>query len=117
MYCRCMARPPADPDVFSAIAHPRRREILSLLASGDRVVADLVAAVGVSQPTVSEHLAALKSIGLVRSSKRGRERLYRLDTTPLRDVTDWISMLEGFWDERIRRLGQLLERIDGEGDQ
>lgn len=112
-----MARPPAVLDTFSAIGHPRRREILSLLAAEDKVVSELVDAVGVSQPAVSEHLAALRSVGLVKCSKRGRERLYRLDTAPLRDVADWISTLEAFWDERFARLGQLLETIDGESRQ
>lgn len=63
------------------------------------------------RPTVSEHLAALRSVGLVTSSKRGRERVYRLDTAPLRDVTDWVSTLEAFWDERFDRLGRLLQTI------
>lgn len=90
---------------------------MGLLATDDRVVSELVAAVGVSQPAVSEHLAALRSVGLVTSSKRGRERVYRLDTTPLRDVTEWISTLETFWDERFERLGRLLETIDEESAQ
>ncbi|WP_120002775.1 ArsR/SmtB family transcription factor [Nesterenkonia muleiensis] len=112
-----MVRPPAVLDTFSAIGHPRRRAIMSLLATEDKVVSDLVAAVGVSQSAVSEHLAALRSVGLVTYRKRGRERLYRLDTAPLRDVTDWISTLEAFWDERFDRLGRLLETIDEENGQ
>lgn len=104
-------------DVFSAIGHSRRRKIMSLLSSEDRVVSDLVNALGVSQPTVSEHLATLKTAGLVDSSKRGRERLYHLDTRPLRDVTDWIATLDEFWTERINRLGHILETIDKENRQ
>lgn len=104
-------------DVFSAIGHPRRREIMRLLASEDRVVSDLVNALGVSQSTVSEHLAALKAVGLVGSSKRGRERLHHLDAGPLRDVTDWIAALDEFWTERIDRLGHVLESIHEENVQ
>lgn len=112
-----MVRPPAVLDTFSAIAHPRRRAIMGLLATEDRVVSDLVTAVGASQPAVSEHLAALRSAGLVTSRKRGRERLYRLDTAPLRDVTDWVATLEEFWDGRFARLERLLETIDEEDQQ
>lgn len=87
---------------------------MSALASEGKVVSELVEAVGVSQPTVSEHLAALRSVGLVSCSKRGRERLYRLNTAPLRDITEWIATLEVFWDERFERLGRTLAAIDEE---
>lgn len=109
-----MARPPAVLDVFSAIGHPRRRAIMSALAGEGKVVSEVVEAVGVSQPTVSEHLAALRSVGLVTCTKRGRERLYRLDPAPLQDVTEWIAGLEVFWDERIDRLGRTLAAISKE---
>ena len=90
---------------------------MTALAGEGRKVSELVDAVGVSQPTVSEHLAALRSVGLVTCTKRGRERMYRLDTRPLRDITEWISTLEVFWDERIERLGQTLASIDTEEEQ
>lgn len=113
-----MGRPPAAVlDVFSVIGHPRRREILGLLATEDRGVSALVAELGVAQATVSEHLALLRSVGLVESRKRGRERVYRLDPQPLHDVTDWIAQLETFWDSRIDRLGRLLESIESESEQ
>lgn len=107
-----MPRPPATVDVFSAIGHPRRRELVGALAGGDKRVSDLVATLGLAQSTVSEHLGILRSAGLVGSRKHGRERLYRLDPAPLRDVTDWISRLENFWGERHERLALLLETID-----
>lgn len=117
MYDEGVTRPPAVLDVFSAIGHPRRRAIMSALAGEARVVSELVDAVGVSQPTVSEHLAQLRSVGLVSCTKRGRERLYRLETAPLRDITDWISTLEAFWDERFERLGRTLAAMEEENEQ
>lgn len=84
---------------------------MSALASEDKVVSELVEKVGASQPTVSEHLAQLRSVGLVTCTKRGRERVYHLDTTPLRDIRDWMSTLEVFWDERIERLGKTLQMM------
>lgn len=112
MYRSGMARPPAVADVFSAIGHPRRRDLVSVLAEGDKRVSDLVSELGVAQSTVSEHLGVLRSAGLVESRKDGRERVYSFDPAPLRDVTDWISRLESFWGERHRRLSLLLETID-----
>lgn len=87
------------------------------LAGEGRAVSELVDAVGVSQPTVSEHLAQLRQVGLVTCTKRGRERVYRLDTAPLQDITAWIATLEAFWDERFERLGRTLAAIDKEEDQ
>ena len=90
---------------------------MSALSGQDKAVSELVNAVGVSQPTVSEHLAVLRTAGLVKCTKRGRERLYRLDAEPLRDITDWIATLEAFWDERFERLGEALVQIDKEAEQ
>ncbi|WP_193084322.1 ArsR/SmtB family transcription factor [Brevibacterium aurantiacum] len=111
-----MTRPPAVLDVFSVIGHPRRRAIMNALAGEGRVVSELVDEVGVSQPTVSEHLAQLRQVGLVTCTKSGRERLYRLDTAPLQDITEWIATLEAFWDERFERLGRTLAAMDKERD-
>lgn len=90
---------------------------MSALAGEGLVVSELVDTVGVSQPTVSEHLAQLRSVGLVTCSKRGRERLYQLDTAPLQDITGWISTLEAFWDDRIERLGRTLATMEEENNQ
>lgn len=109
-----MARPPAVIDVFSAIGHPRRRELVSVLADGDKPVSELVNALGVAQSTVSEHLGILRDVGLVESERSGREHIYRFDPTPLRDVTEWMNELKVFWDDRFQRLAVLLETLDKE---
>lgn len=90
---------------------------MGALVGGGKVVSELVEAVGVSQPTVSEHLAQLRQVGLVTCTKQGRERLYRLDPGPLRSVSEWISSLEEFWDDRFERLGRTLEAIDKDADR
>lgn len=90
---------------------------MSALTGEAKGVSQLVDAVGVSQPTVSEHLATLRAAGLVTCSKRGRERLYRLETEPLRDITEWIATLESFWDERFERLGRTLATLEEETEQ
>ncbi|WP_404370568.1 ArsR/SmtB family transcription factor [Kytococcus sedentarius] len=112
-----MSRPPAVTDVFSAIGHPRRRDLVSALADGDKRVSELVATLGVAQSTVSEHLGILRSAGLVDSTKQGREQIYSFDPAPLRDVIDWFTRLEVFWGERHQRLAILLDTIDQKEDQ
>ena len=77
---------PAINDVFGAIAHPVRRGIVAALATGDKPVHELAAAVPVSRPAVSQHLAILRAVGLVTEERRGRERRYRLHPEPLDEV-------------------------------
>ena len=112
MYRRGMTRPPAVVDVFSAIGHPRRRDLVDALARKDQRVSELVDELGLAQSTVSEHLGVLRSVGLVDSMKHGREQIYSLNPVPLREVSVWVSRLKVFWAERHQRLAILLEAID-----
>ena len=65
-----MARAATTTDAFNAVAEPRRRQILDLLAGGERPVNDLVALLGLAQPLVSKHLRVLREVGLVRGARR-----------------------------------------------
>lgn len=84
--------------VFKAIAHPARREILSLLALSDRSVKELTAEFDMSQPAVSQHLKELKEAHLVTSEKLGLEQRYRLTPAPLKLVLDWTGQYRRFLD-------------------
>lgn len=75
--------------VFKAIAHPTRRDILSLLAVSTRSVKELTAEFEMSQPAISQHLKELREADLVASKKVGLERHYRLNPRPLRHVVEW----------------------------
>ncbi len=86
-----MARAAATTDAFHAVAEPRRRQILDLLAAGERPVNDLVELLGLTQPQVSQHLRVLREVGLVHVRDAGRQRLYRLDPTPLKAIHDWLG--------------------------
>jgi len=86
-----MARAATTTDAFNAVAEPRRRQILDLLAAGERPVNDLVELLGLTQPQVSRHLRVLREVGLVRVRDAGRQRLYRLDPEPLKAIHDWLS--------------------------
>ncbi|HEX4403018.1 MAG TPA: metalloregulator ArsR/SmtB family transcription factor [Galbitalea sp.] len=83
----------ASPDIFAVLGDPRRRRILELLAAGDRSVGALTAELGIAQPSVTQHLAALRDVGLVTFVKRGTSSIYTLAREPLVEVTGWIAGL------------------------
>lgn len=108
-----MARAATTTDAFNAVAEPRRRDILDVLAVGERSVSDLVAVLPVSQPQVSKHLSVLKEVGLVRSRTAGRQRLYRLEPLALKPIHDWLRDYERLWNERLDRLDGYIHEIQG----
>ena len=113
-----MARAATTTDAFNAVAEPRRREILDLLAGGERPVNDLVSLLGITQPQVSKHLRVLREVGAVEVRDVGRQRLYRLNGQALKPIYDWVSSYERTWSERFDRLDVVLEEINPkeEGD-
>ena len=105
-----MARSPTTADAFNAVAEPRRRQILDLLARGERPVNDVVAMVGLTQPQVSKHLRVLRAVGLVVVRGSGRQRLYRLDAERLKPIHDWVRTFEPLWDHQLDRIKERAER-------
>jgi DNA-binding transcriptional ArsR family regulator len=110
-----MARAATTTDAFNAVAEPRRRRILDVLAGGERPVNDLVRLLGISQPQVSKHLRVLREVGAVEVREEGRQRLYRLNGHALKPIHDWVKNYERSWSERFERLDGLLEELK-EGD-
>lgn len=114
-----MARAATNTDAFNAVAEPRRRQILDVLAAGELSVNDLVARLGLAQPLVSKHLRVLKEVGLVEVRDQGRQRMYRLNGHPLKPIHDWVSSYEWSWSQRFHRLDVVLEELkdrDTQGD-
>jgi DNA-binding transcriptional ArsR family regulator len=105
-----MARGLTTSDVFSAIAEPRRREIIGVLAGGERPVGELVRALRLPQPAVSKHLGVLREVGVVAVTRRGRERIYRLEAEGLKTVHDWVKVYERFWAHQVDRIKERAER-------
>jgi len=109
-----MARSPTTFDAFNAVAEPRRRQILDLLAGGERAVNDVVAALGLKQPQVSKHLRVLREVGLVSVREAGQQRLYKLNAERLRPIHDWVKGFERFWQESLDRLDEYLKELQKE---
>ncbi len=109
-----MARSPTTADAFNAIAEPRRREIIALLARGERTVNDIAGALDLTQPQTSKHLAVLKAVGLVRVRGAGRQRIYALNAVALKPVHDWLTTFARLWDERLDRLDDYLNELQSQ---
>jgi DNA-binding transcriptional ArsR family regulator len=106
-----VARAATTTDAFNAVAEPRRREILDVLAGGEASVGELVERLGLSQPQVSKHLRVLREVGAVEVRDAGRQRLYRLNGPALRPIHDWVKGFERTWTERFERLDDVLEDL------
>jgi DNA-binding transcriptional ArsR family regulator len=106
-----MARAATTTDAFNAVAEPRRRQILDLLAEGERPVNDLVRLIGLPQPQVSKHLRVLREVGVVDVRDAGRQRLYRLNGPALKPIHDWVSGYERLWSDRFAQLDVVLEEL------
>jgi DNA-binding transcriptional ArsR family regulator len=106
-----MARAATTVDAFSAVAEPRRREILDLLGRGERSVSDLVGRTRLSQPQVSKHLRVLRTVGLVEAREHGRQRIYRLNGPSLKPIHDWVRAYERTWNERFDRMEDVVEEL------
>ncbi len=94
-----MARLATTTDVFNAVAEPRRREILSLLARGECSVNGVADSIRLKQPQASKHLRVLNEVGLVSVRGSGQQRLYKLNGERLKPIHEWIVSFERCWNE------------------
>jgi DNA-binding transcriptional ArsR family regulator len=109
MYYSFVPRASTTSDAFNAVAEPRRREILVLLASREWPVGDIVVALRLGQPSVSKHLRVLRQTGLVRTRRNGRQILYRTDPQAIRPLYEWTKTFERFWRRQLERVKERAE--------
>ncbi len=100
----------ADADIFTALAHPVRRDILDRLVVGEESVTRLAEPFEMTRPAISQHLRILKDVGLVTEQRQGREHYYRLQPQRLSEVRDWLQKYDHFWRGHLSDLGAYLER-------
>jgi DNA-binding transcriptional ArsR family regulator len=106
-----MTRIAHPTDVFSAIAEPRRREVILVLSDGQEyAVNEIVLRMKMAQPAVSKHLGALRKAGVVTVVKRGQHRMYRLNTEGLKPVRDWMKVFERYWTLQVDQIKQRAEK-------
>ncbi|MGA8036713.1 MAG: metalloregulator ArsR/SmtB family transcription factor [Candidatus Acidiferrales bacterium] len=104
-----MARAATTSDAFNAVAEPRRRDILNLLAAHERPVGEIVVALGLEQPSVSKHLKVLRDVGLVTSRREGKQMFYRTNAEALRPLHDWTKTFEEMWKHQLARVKERAE--------
>ncbi len=105
-----MARAATTSDAFNAVAEPRRREILSFLVARERAVGDIVARLGLEQPSVSKHLRVLRDVGLVHVRRDGRRMLYQTNAEAIKPVHEWSSKFEQYWAHQLSGIKERAER-------
>ena len=97
--------------VFHALADPTRRTVFERLCRQEMSVAEITAGFTVSQPAISQHLAALRRAGLVSERREGRRAYYRSDPAGLGPLADWMERYRQFWPERLQKLKRVLKEI------
>ena len=99
-----MPRACTTSDPFNAIAEPRRRHILELIAGEERSVTEIADALELNQPSVSKHLQVLRDVGLVHVRRDGRNTMYRTNADALRTIYEWTGMFAQYWRGQLRRI-------------
>ena len=99
-----MPRASTTSDAFNAIAEPRRRDILNFLALQERPVGEIVATLGLEQPSVSKHLRVLRDVGLVHVRRDGRRMLYQTNAEAIRPLHEWTKTFERLWQHQLQRI-------------
>lgn len=105
-----MSRAATNTDAFNAVAEPRRRAILSYLATEERPVGEIVESLGFEQPSVSKHLRVLHEVGLVHSRRDGRRILYRTNAEAIRPLHEWAGTFERYWTHQLARIKERAEQ-------
>ena len=112
-----VARAATTADAFNAVAEPRRRQTLDVLAGGERPVNDLVAALGLAQPQVSKHLRVLREVGAVDVRDEGRQRLDRVNGHALSPSTTGCRPTSRLWSERFEAARRRARRPQRAGER
>ena len=99
-----MPRASTTSDPFNAVAEPRRRHILELIADEERSVGEIADALALEQPSASKHLQVLLNVGLVTVRREGRRTLYRTNAETLRTIHDWSGLFARHWRGQLRRI-------------
>ena len=99
---------------FAALSDPTRRGILERLGRGRATISELAEPFGISLTGLKKHVQVLEEAGLVRTEKVGRTRWCTLGPQDLTDVQSWVAGYRLMLEERLDRLGELLEDTKGQ---
>jgi DNA-binding transcriptional ArsR family regulator len=105
-----MGRLETRDSLFLVIAHPVRRAMLEELRDRDTPATRLARGFRLTPSALSQHLKALKDAGLVSERRQGRQRIYSLTPTPLREISEWVDAFSAYWPVKLEALGEHLRR-------
>jgi DNA-binding transcriptional ArsR family regulator len=97
-------------EVFEAIAQPKRREILRLLAADELSAGEVAARFAVTQPAISQHLKVLKETGLISERREGTRRLFRVRPEGLADLNSFLADVLPAGLQRLKEAAEEEER-------
>ncbi|MGI9436536.1 MAG: ArsR/SmtB family transcription factor [Geminicoccaceae bacterium] len=98
---------------FRALADPSRRMILMHLSDKDMTIGEVASQFDMTRAAIKKHLTILKEGKLISVRARGRERINRLEPAGLKPVSDWVGYFSQFWDDRLTRLQDAIDRNEG----
>jgi DNA-binding transcriptional ArsR family regulator len=101
-----------EAQVFQVLADPTRRAVFEKLCRREMSVAEITAGFAVSQPAISQHLAALRRVGLVRERREGRRAYYQSEPRGLEPLAAWVQRYRQFWPERLQKLRRVLKEVE-----
>ena len=96
-------------DGFTALADPTRREIVDMLAGGEKDAGTIASYFPVTKPAISRHLAVLREVGMVTVRSDGQRRIYSIRAEGLHDVDRWLSRYRSFWSDRLDDLEEAMK--------
>lgn len=102
----------SESDIFRALADPTRRAVFERLLAGEKNATELRDGLAISQPAVSQHIAVLRSAGLISEARAGRHTNYSVNPDGLEPLFDWLARYRVFWPQRVERLKTLLKEMD-----
>jgi DNA-binding transcriptional ArsR family regulator len=101
---------PDPQSTFRALSDPTRRNILGILAKGDKTIGEVAQHFDITRPAIKKHLAILEDGDLIDVIPRGRERINHLKKDGFLPVIDWLSVFDAFWDDRLTALKSAIEK-------
>jgi DNA-binding transcriptional ArsR family regulator len=104
----------AKHDVFQAIADPTRRKVMRLLADKELPISEICSHFTISRTAITKHLHILSEAELISGKKIGREKIYSLHPEPLKELREWLSYYERFWNNKLSMLKYYVEETEDE---
>ena len=102
-------------DTFTAIAEPKRRQLIETLIGKELSVNEVVELTKWNQTMVSKHLRVLKQAGLVSERKESRRRIYSVNADQLKPIQIWVAQFEKHWNKQFEQLDNYLTELQTKG--